>query len=73
MKRFLSLLLAAAMLAMPLPAKAEEPVRNTGTISATIRVDCPQTLAVLKDRDIKVSLKKDETAIVKDLSMTEAT
>ncbi len=72
MKRFLSLLLAAAMLAMPLPAKAEEPVRNTGTISATIRVDCPQTLAVLKDRDIKVSLKKDETAIVKDLSMTEA-
>ena len=72
MKRFLSLLLAAAMLAVPLPAKAEEPVGNTGTISATIRLDCPQTLEVLQSRNIEVSLKKDGNPMIEDLSMTEA-
>lgn len=76
MKRFLSLLLAAAMLAVPLPAKAAEsgPAQDDvkGSISATIRVDCPQTLEVLKARDIKVSLKKDGNPVVTDLSMTES-
>ena len=54
-KRILSLLLSAALLlpALP-PARAAE--RETGSVSATLRVDYPQSLEALRNRSVQAEL-----------------
>ena len=54
-KRILSLLLSAALLlpALP-PARAVE--RETGSVSATLRVDYPQSLEALRNRSVQAEL-----------------
>ena len=54
-KRILSLLLSAALLlpALP-PARAAE--GETGSVSATLRVDYPQSLEALRDRSVQAEL-----------------
>ena len=59
-QRLLSLLLAGALLAPALPAaEAAWTATDTGSISATLRVDWPQTLEALQDRNIQAELFQD--------------
>ncbi|MDE6455638.1 MAG: hypothetical protein K2L38_07020, partial [Dysosmobacter sp.] len=59
-QRMLSLLLAGALLLPGLPAaEAAGSGADSGSISATVRVDWPQTLEALQDRELRAELFQD--------------
>jgi hypothetical protein len=67
-KRLLSLWMALALLISLFPAALtasaeEEPSLVTGQLTATLRFDCPQLLAEVQERQIKMTLNKDNTAL----------
>ena len=72
--RLLSAALAVSLLSgLTVPAAAaaapEEPAsRGTGSISATLRIDYPQTLGALKGRNVSVELKQND-AVIKTLPL----
>ena len=71
-ERILSLLLAGALLlpALP-PAKAAEP-EGSGSVSATVRVDWPQSLEALRDRNVRAELFQDGRSLG-SISLAEET
>ena len=64
-KRLTALLLSAALLIPAVPAaQAAGPDPDvTGSISGTVRIDSPQSLDALKDRDLRVELSQDGDAL----------
>ena len=59
-QRLVSLLLAGALLLPGLPAARALPFGSeTGSVSATLRIDYPQSLEALQDRDIQAELFQD--------------
>ena len=59
-QRMLSLLLAGALLLPGLPAaRASWTGSETGSVSATLRIDYPQSLEVLQDRALRAELFQD--------------
>nr|WP_325211846.1 M60 family metallopeptidase [uncultured Oscillibacter sp.] len=59
-QRILSLLLAGALLVPGLPAaEAAWGGEDTGSVSATVRVDWPQTLEALRDRRVRAELYQE--------------
>lgn len=58
-KRMISLLLAAALLVPALPAAQAAQKDSVGSVSATLRLDLPQSLETLRDRDVQAELFQD--------------
>ena len=70
-QRILSLLLAGALLVPGLPAaSAAGSGADSGTISATVRVDWPQTLEALRDRRVRAELYQEGRSLG-TLALTE--
>ena len=56
-QRILSLLLAGALLVPGLPAaRAAWNGTDSGAVTATVRMDWPQTLTALRDRSVRAEL-----------------
>lgn len=57
--RLFSLLLTGALLVPVFPAAQAAETEGSGTLSATLRIDLPQSLDALEDRNIRVELLRD--------------
>ncbi len=68
-QRLTAFLLTAALMVPALPAAQAAEPETEGSISATIRIDCPQNLEALQGRDLRVELFQDDRSLG-ELSLT---